>query len=137
MNPIADTGFIVATFIERDKWHHDCLELYRKATSVIVPQTVLAEVAYLLHRDGGNRLVLLFLDALPRSKYLIVPLTDSDMDLSASILRKYADTRLDFVDASVAAIAERLNVELIWTLDHRDFGMLRPGHVDHFVLQPL
>ncbi len=46
------------------------------------------------------------------------------------------DSRLDFVDATVIAIAERLNITRILTIDKRDFGMVRPTHADAFDLLP-
>jgi uncharacterized protein len=40
------------------------------------------------------------------------------------------------VDASVITIAERLGVTTIATLNHRDFTVVRPRHVDAFELVP-
>lgn len=39
-------------------------------------------------------------------------------------------------DASIVAIAERLGVTQIATLDRRHFGVVRPNHVDAFTLLP-
>jgi predicted nucleic acid-binding protein len=50
-----------------------------------------------------------------------------------SLLVTYADLHLGFVDASVVALAERLEITQIATLNHRDF---RPHHVDAFELLP-
>jgi uncharacterized protein len=36
----------------------------------------------------------------------------------------------------VAAVAERLGIDTIATLDVRHFSVLRPAHVSHFSLQP-
>jgi len=43
---------------------------------------------------------------------------------------------LGFVDASVVAIAERLQLHTIATTDRRDFGIVRPAHVGRFTLVP-
>lgn len=40
------------------------------------------------------------------------------------------------MDASLVAIAERLGVTEIATLDRRDFTVVRPRHVGAFVLLP-
>jgi predicted nucleic acid-binding protein len=48
----------------------------------------------------------------------------------------YADTHLDFVDASLVAMAERLNIHRILTLDRRDFTIIRPKHYPHFEILP-
>jgi predicted nucleic acid-binding protein len=43
-----------------------------------------------------------------------------------------ADARRDFVDALIAAIAERLNITRVLTLDRRDFQLIRPKHCPGF-----
>ena len=43
---------------------------------------------------------------------------------------------MGYVDASIVAIAERLNVTRIATLDQRHFRMMRPRHVDALTLPP-
>jgi uncharacterized protein len=48
----------------------------------------------------------------------------------------YADLGLGGTDASLVAIAERLNITTIATLDRRDFTVVRPRHVDAFTLLP-
>ena len=49
---------------------------------------------------------------------------------------KYADSRIDFVDATVIAMAERLNCETILTLDLRDFTLYKPEVRAAFMLLP-
>jgi predicted nucleic acid-binding protein len=36
----------------------------------------------------------------------------------------------------VIAVAERLNIVRVLTLDRRDFDMVRPSHIPHFELLP-
>ena len=50
----------------------------------------------------------------------------------AEILDNYRDSRIDFVDATVMAIAERYGSTKILTLDQRDFRLFRPQHCDSF-----
>jgi len=59
-----------------------------------------------------------------------------DLFRTAAILDQYHDARIDFVDASVIAMAEGLGITRILTLDRRDFDMVRPAHTDHFDLLP-
>ncbi len=49
---------------------------------------------------------------------------------------KYRDLGLGTVDASVIALAERLKLTRIATLDHRHFSVVRPAHVEAFELLP-
>jgi predicted nucleic acid-binding protein len=54
----------------------------------------------------------------------------------AELVRTYKDARLDPADVSVVAIAERLAITHIATLDRRDFSLIRPRHVSAFTLLP-
>jgi len=61
----------------------------------------------LLGRNAGILAVVAFLRGIAASRFNLVALTDSDLERVAEILEKYADSRIDFVDASVMAVAER------------------------------
>jgi uncharacterized protein len=133
---IADTGFIVALLNQTDARHQDVAPIYKQYQSIYFPQTVLAEVAYLLGRDAGISTVIAFLTGLPKSRFRVIALTEIDVNRIAEILTKYADSRIDFVDASVMAVAERLSITTISTLDRRDFRLFRPQHCQSFELLP-
>lgn len=133
---VADTGFVVALLNRSDNRHNDVTPIYLKQQTILLPQTVLAEVAYLLGRDAGNLTVVAFLRGLTASRFNLVELTEPDITRTAEILEKYADSRIDFVDATVMAIAERSQLTQILTLDQRDFRLFRPRHCDSFTLLP-
>jgi uncharacterized protein len=136
MATVADTGFVVGLAIVTDARHTECLSVYRKQREIFLPQTVLAEVAYLLTRGGGNRAIARFLMDLARTKYRLIPLDPADVIRSAELLQQYADARIDFVDTTVIAMAERLRAETILTTDRRDFEIVRPKNVKRFELLP-
>jgi uncharacterized protein len=133
---IADTGFVVALLNQTDSHHQDVTQIYTQHPSIILPQTVLAEVAYLLGREAGISAVYKFLRGLPASRFQLTALTPPDVIRIAEILEQYVDSRIDFVDASVMAIAERYNSKIILTLDQRDFRLFRPHHCDAFEIFP-
>jgi uncharacterized protein len=133
---IADTGFIVALLNQTDARHQDVTPIYKQQQPIWFPQTVLAEVAYLLGRDAGIATVIAFLRGLPKSRFCVIALTEVDLDRIAEILAQYADSRIDFVDASVMAVAERYGIATILTLDQRDFRLFRPQHCQAFELLP-
>ena len=62
--------------------------------------------------------------------------TDDDYLRSGEILRKYNDANIDFVDACIVAMAERLNIAKILTVDRRHFQMFRPAHCKAFEILP-
>jgi len=136
-NPIiADTGFVVALLNRLDTRHSEVTTIYTQQEQILLPQTVLAEVAYLLGRNAGGRTVIAFLQGLPASRFRLVALTDQDIKRVAEILADYLDSRIDFVDASVMAVAERYCSTKILTLDQRDFRLFRPKHCDSFEILP-
>lgn len=59
-----------------------------------------------------------------------------DYQRAAELIRQYADAQLDFVDAIIVAIAERLDITRILTLDQRDFRLVRPRHCATFEILP-
>jgi uncharacterized protein len=136
MIAIADTGFVLAVAVATDKKHADCLAVYRNCSTIYLPQSTLAEVAYMITRVGGNETTAYFLHGLSRTKYQVVPLEAVDIIRTAQLLLQYADARIDFVDVTIAAVAERLNITNILTVDQRDFHLLRPTHCQYFELFP-
>ncbi|MCG6138482.1 MAG: PIN domain-containing protein [Nostoc sp. LLA-1] len=101
-----------------------------------MPQTVLAEIAYLIGKNAGVKTVVDFLQGLSASRFTLVALTDKDIMRVGEILNEYADSRIDFVDASVMAIAERYGIIQILTLDQRDFRLFRPKYCKNFDILP-
>jgi uncharacterized protein len=133
---IADTGFIVALTNSNDSRHAEVRPVYIKQQHILLPQTVLVEVAYLLGRDAGITVVIAFLRGLPASRFTVIGPIEQDIARTASILEQYVDSRVDFVDANVMAIAERLNITTVLTIDQRDFRLFRPKHCESFKLLP-
>lgn len=133
---IADSGFIVALTNSSDKRHAEVQPIYLQYPKILVPQLVLVEVAYLIGRDVGIPTVVRFLKGIPASRFELIEATAQDIERIAQILEQYADSKVDFVDASVMAIAERLDITTVLTIDRRDFSLFRPRHCSSFMLLP-
>ena len=134
---IWDTGppFAAADVDDRD--HFRCVELMRRTPApLLMPVPVLTEVGYLLEREKGARAEAEFLRSIQAGQVMMVPLTVADLDRMAELVETYADFPLGLVDASVIAVAERLNVDAVATLDHRHFSVVRPRHLPAFKLLP-
>ena len=54
----------------------------------------------------------------------------------AQLVLKYHDLALGTTDASVVAIAERLKITDVATLDRRDFAVVRSQHAPALTLLP-
>jgi uncharacterized protein len=91
----------------------------------------------LLARETGARAEAAFLTSLADGDMQVVELESGDWRRAAELVTRYADMPLGAVDASVVAVAERLGVSEIATIDRRHFSVVRPRHVDAFTLLPV
>ncbi|GAB2445659.1 hypothetical protein GCM10027062_28090 [Nocardioides hungaricus] len=110
--------------------------LHLNSEKLLVPQTVVAEVAYAIQKQGGTDQELMFLQAFADGDLALVDLVTQDVTRVIELVDTYRDFPLGTTDASVIAIAERLNVTDIATLDHRHFPNVRPRHTDYLTLLP-
>ena len=108
MTIIADTGFVIAVAIISDDDHDRYTRLYNQLRVIYLPQSTLTEIGHLLVKAGGNRAMGHFLTHLPEMKYKLVALEPTDLKSAGELLIKCDDSRVDFVDASIAAVAERI-----------------------------
>jgi uncharacterized protein len=134
---VVDTGPLVAAFNKNDRAHEACTELLATTPAqLVVPAPVLTEVCYLIERRNGTRAEAAFLTELAKGTMTLEPTTTSDLARMAELVTQYDDLPLGGVDASVIAIAERLNTADIATLDRRHFYVIRPRHTRAFTLHP-
>jgi predicted nucleic acid-binding protein len=134
---IVDTSVLYA-LTDRSESKHRAVRsaLRRERKAVIVPQPVLPEICHLLRKRLGPDVERSFLEGLLASDWAVEPLADTDLARAVDLLRTYSDADLGFVDAGVMATAERLGVTRIYTLDRRDFGIVRPAHAERYELLP-
>lgn len=103
---------------------------------LIVPQLVVAEVAYLVEVRLGTEAEVRFLGDLAAGTFIAEPVRAADWLRVAELVARYGDLPLGTVDASIVAAAERLEIRAIATLDRRHFTVVRPAHADSFELYP-
>lgn len=135
-NPIADTSFVLALANQRDRQHDDCISIFRQHRNILLPLTTINEVSYMIQRNSDSAHLSGFLAGLRKSKYELVAISLEDLERTSQLLKQYADTRLDFVDLSLVALSERLEIDTILTLDKRDFMIVRPTHCEYLNLLP-
>lgn len=76
------------------------------------------------------------MDALAAEEFGLEPLLPEDVERAAELMGIYADVPLGFVDATVAAMGERLELSRLLTTDRRHFSLIRPRHRPAFHLLP-
>lgn len=134
---ICNTGPLVAVLNAGDTHHDPCRQLLETERGpLIVPAPVLTEVCYLAATRLGAETEATFLDSLAAGELRLEATTASDLARMAGLVRTYADFPLDAADASVIAVAERLDATKIATIDHRHFLAIRPRHCPAFELLP-
>lgn len=137
---VCDTGPLVAAADRDDDHNRACTDLFTglhlARRRVLVPAPVIAEVGYLLGRAGGARIEAAFLRSIVEHTIDVVDLIDADYDRMAELVETYGDFPLGTTDAAVLAVAERLHIAEVATLDHRHFRAVRPRHTDALILLP-
>jgi predicted nucleic acid-binding protein len=71
-----------------------------------------------------------------RRPFELLPLNEKDLPGIAAVLAKYKTLGIQLADASLVHLANREGVETIFTLDRRDFGVLRRPRGKKFRLIP-
>ena len=134
---IVDAGPLYAAAARRDKHHERSVQLLSSAERpLLVPALVLTEVSYLLSDRIGPHAELAFARSIAHGELVVDPVLDSDWERIAELMEEYLDLPLGMVDASIIALAERRDLEVIATLDERHFRIVRPRHTPAFTLGP-
>ena len=134
---LCDTGVLLAAGNVKDQAHTACVRLLRQAAGpLLVPSPVLGEIGYLLQSRVGPQAEVTFLRSFGDDGFRVAEVQDQDTQRMAELVETYLDLPLGIVDAAVIAIAERLQLTEIGTLDHRHFAVVRPRHTEAFTLLP-
>jgi predicted nucleic acid-binding protein len=132
---VADASALYAVADAADPDHQACREaLGRRDLRVVIPALVVAEVSYLLGSRLGPSADAVFMGAMAAQD--VEPPTGEDYARIAELVEQYADFPLGGVDASVIALAERLETPTVISLDHRHFAAVRPRHCPSLQLLP-
>ena len=134
---VVDTGVLYAAADTDDNDHAACVELLvARAGSLVIPLPVISEVCYLISSRLGSHAEAKFLTSIAHGDATVDHLENADLERMAELVERYDNLPLGMVDASVVAVAERLGVKEIATIDRRDFSVVRPRHVTAFDLLP-
>ncbi len=123
---VIDTSVIVAYMNSADD-HHQAASEWLESTDDDLATTplVVAEVDHLVAARGGQAALSALRADLVAGAYL-VEWWQSAIAAIVRIAERYADNGLGLADASLVALAERLDTIDIATLDERHFRAVRP-----------
>jgi uncharacterized protein len=132
---VVDAGPLYAAADGDDRDHAESRAvLSRSDLRLVIPALVVAEATYFVGRRLGATAEHAFLRGL--SQLDVEGPSGEDFTRMAELVQEYADFPLGGTDASVIALAERLQAPLVVTLDRRHFATVKPRHRDAFELLP-
>lgn len=121
----------------RDDDHEGCTELLASTLEpLVLPEPLLVEIGYMLGSRAGASAEADFLRDVADGLYTVESMMLADIARAADLVEKYADLPLGTADACVIALAERLGITRVATLDTRHFSIVKPRHISSFTLLP-
>jgi predicted nucleic acid-binding protein len=121
---LIDTGPMVAILSPDDEHHAACItQLHRIKGPLLTCWPVITEATWLLRTYP--RAIETLLSSFGGQPFELLSLNESDLLGIASILAKYEDLHVQLADAALIYLANREGIETIFTLDRRDFGVMR------------
>lgn len=134
---VVDTGVLYAGADEDNRHHQASSELLDTHPGpLLVPVPVVTETAWLIEDRLGPIAEARFLRSVADGELTRVDLQDEDWTRMIQLIETYSDLTLGLVDASVIAVAERLQIKDVATTNQRDFRVVRPRHVEAQTLLP-
>jgi predicted nucleic acid-binding protein len=122
---LADTGPLYAANDETDVHHERALRelknFSRDRREILIPYPILLEAYSLLLFKLGTRAAFGWLAEVDDASF--VNLTPEDYTRGFTTVRTLADQRISLVDATLGALAHRMELE-VWTYDHH-FDVMR------------
>lgn len=121
---LLDTGAFVALVNRSERRHAECVAALDAWTGGIV--TTEAVVTETLHLLGPQwRAQKIGLEFLKRRAFQLVPSTHAVLERVAVLMEKYQDIPMDYADATLVALGEELDTNVVFTLDQRGFSSYR------------
>ncbi len=131
---LLDTGPLVAMLSRRDAQHERCVGTMREvAAPLLTCWPVITEAAWLLRHQPAA--VWRMLEGFHAGWLTPLQLDEHAGEALARIMRRYQKLGAQLADAALLYLADREQLETIFTLDRRDFSVYRlPGNRRLFLL---
>jgi predicted nucleic acid-binding protein len=135
---VTDTSFVLALLDARDTYHGDATRWHaRDDEDWATTPLVLAELDYLSDSHGGRRARTAFRSNVAAGVFLVEWWETASLE-AVEIAERYGDLGVSLTDASLVALADRLETTRIATFDERHFRAMTPLRKEAaFTLLPL
>jgi len=137
MEAIIDTSAIISLVDRSSEHHHSLADIINKENyRLIIPSPVIPEACYMLNKKFGISVEIKFIEEIISVNFHIEIIKFLDLARIVEILKKYNNLDIGYVDGAIIAIAERLKINRIFTLDRKHFNSLIPLGFDYFEIYP-
>lgn len=132
---LLDTGALVS-LLDRSQHRHLAFTEYFDSWSgeVVTTEAVLTEAIHLLARVRGGPVACL--DFVLSGGAILVPASNASLGRARTLIEQYRDLPMDYADATLVALAEDIDTNLVFTTDQRDFSVYRIGGRQEFTILP-
>jgi uncharacterized protein len=132
---LVDTGPLVAIFSPEDEHHDICIKALPDLPGPLFScWPVVTEAAWLFR--GADQRVEEFLESVSGGLLELLPISSLEARSIAKVMRRFSDLPAQLADAALVYLAERENIDTIFTLDRRDFSVYRIGGKRPFNIIP-
>jgi len=121
---LLDTGALVSLLDRSQSRHRDFVTFFEGWQGPIVSsEAVLTEACHLLLRTprGAESCLEFFL----HGGATLVPMSGASLERCLQLVARYTDLPMDYADATLVALAEDLETDLVLTTDRTDFEVYR------------
>ncbi len=120
---LIDSGPLIALFDRSDKYHLASAEFIKENRSELI--TTLASITEASHLlDFSRNAQIDFLSWIDAGAVTVDPIITDDFQRIRELIVKYSDLPMDFADACLVFLGEKMNVSKVATID-RDFDIYK------------
>ena len=132
---LLDTGALVSLLDRSQSLHAQFAGFFERWRGPVVStEAVLTEATHLLAKvPGGPRICC---DFFLEGGAVLIPSSPGSLGRCRELIHVYRDLPMDFADATLVALAEELDTNLVLTTDRRDFSVYRIDGRRRFKIRP-
>ena len=128
MTLLLDTSGLFAALNVSQSQHAACAaSLLAHPGPLVLSPFVVAELDYLVLREGGVDRELALLEEIGAGAYEVASISAADIAAAHQVAARYRDLGLGVTDATILVLAQRYGTRDVLTLDHRHFRAV----IDH------
>jgi len=134
---LVDTNCLYALMDRNDNHHHEVVNFVENTNeALLVPEIILPEISYLINKYLGVEVEIKLLSSIAEGELGLELFLSTDVNRVIELISTYKDQEIGFVDAAIVAMAERLSIIKILTID-KHFRIIKPKHISTFEIYPV